>query len=237
MSILDIFSSKPAPVAATATPAAQATSADATQTAAPNADATSAKPADVSTTPLDGFTKLWETDDSSTDTTNQSLFGDLDHKKVFEAAKGANFAGAISPEVLQAVAAGGEGATAALQQAINSSTQAAFAQAMIASTKLIEQAITKTNAKNLADLPGLVKRHTAADSLHTENPALSNPAAAPIIAAVQAQLALKHPDATASQLKAMATDYLSNFADVVKPAPKVEAAKPKAGEVDWSTFI
>jgi hypothetical protein len=237
MSILDIFSSKPAPVAAPAAPAAPATPADATQTAASNADATSNKSSDVGTTPLDGFTKLWETDTSSTDTTNQSLFGDLDPKKVFEAAKGANFAGAISPEVLQAVAAGGEGATAALQQAINSSTQAAFAQAMLASTKLIEQAITKTNAKNLADLPGLVKRHTAADSLHTENPALSNPAAAPIIAAVQAQLALKHPDATASQLKAMATDYLSNFAEVVKPTKAAEPKKPAAGDIDWSTFL
>ena len=237
MSIFDIFSSKPAAAPAPTAPAQPAANNPAQP--APNTDpAAAVTPAPApAATPLDQFTKLWETDPNSGTPADTSLFGAVDPKKVFEAAKGANFAGAISPEVLQAVAAGGEGATAALQQAINSSTQAAFAQAMIASTKLIEQAITKTNAKNLADLPGLVKRHTAADSLHTENPALSNPAAAPIIAAVQAQLALKHPDATASQLKAMATDYLSNFADVVKPAPKVEAAKPKAGEVDWSTFI
>lgn len=224
MSILDIFKSAPAPaVPAPIDPA----------TAAPAAPI---EPAAIKA-PLDDFTTLWETDVKSGEPTDQSLFGGLDPQKVFEAAGKANFAGAITPEMHAAINAGGDGAQAAFSQAINAATQAAFAQSTIAATKLIEQAINKTNARNLAELPSLVKRHTAADSLHTENPALSNPAAAPIIQAIQAQLAVKHPDATASQLKTMATDYLSNFAEVVKPTKAPEAAKSAPGEVDWSTFL
>ena len=236
MSIFDIFSSKPAPVEQAAPPAASTTAAPATQPVPASTDpAATTTPAVV--TPFDGFDKLWETDPNASNAADQSVFGTIDPQKVFEAARGANFSSAITPEMLAAVTAGGEGASVALQQAINAATQAAFAQSTLATTKLIEQAITKTNAKNLADLPGLVKRHTAADSLQGENPALSNPAAAPIIAAIQSQMALKHPNATASELKALATKYLANFAEVVKPTKAPEAPKPAEGEVDWSSFL
>lgn len=231
MSFLDIFKpAAPAPVAAPAVP----------DPAAPNAEvipATAPATPVVEPTPLDAFSGLWDTDPKSGVPTDQSLFGSLDPQKVFEAAKNANFAGSITPETLQAIAAGGDGAIAALQAAINSSTQAVFAQSTLATTKLIQQAIDKTNAANLANLPGLVKQHSAADSLQSENPALSNPAAAPIVSALQAQLAIKHPTATASQLKTMATDYLSNFAEVVKPTKPAAKAEPAPGEIDWSTFL
>lgn len=237
MSIFDIFSSKPAAAPAPTAPAQPAANNPAQP--APNTDpAAAVTPAPApAATPLDQFTKLWETDPNSGTPADTSLFGAVDPKKVFEAAKGANFASAIPQDVLAAVANGGDGAVAALQQAINASTQAAFAQSTIAATKLIEQAIAKATEQNMAALPGLVKRHAAADSLQTENPALSNPAAQPIISAIQAQLAIKYPDATASQLAQMAKDYLGNFAEVVKPTKPVEAAKPAAGEMDWSNFL
>jgi len=227
MSIFDIFSSKPASVEP-ATPAAANTPAAPATPATPAVDPATLSADPAVTTPFDGFDNLWDTDANASSAADQSVFGVIDPQKVFEAAKGANFSSAISPEILAAVTAGGEGASVALQQAINAATQAAFAQSTLATTKLIEQAITKTNAKNLAELPGLVKRHTAADSLHGENPALSNPAAAPIIAAIQAQMALKHPNATASELKSLATKYLANFAEVVKPtkAPAINVTGP-----------
>lgn len=237
MSIFDIFSSKPATAPATTEQApapAATTSADSSVSTTPAAAATTTP---TTPTPFDGFTNLWEPNATDTAAPDDSLFGVVDPKKVFEAAKSANFSSAISPEMLAAITAGGEGASVAFQQAINAATQAAFAQSTLATTKLIEQAIAKTNAKNLADLPGLVKRHTAADSMHGENPALSNPAAAPIIAAIQAQMALKHPNATASELKSLATKYLENFAEVVKPTKPAEAPKAAEGEVDWDKFI
>lgn len=233
MGILDLFSPKPA---ADTTPAAAPNTPASTAPAPGSTDTASAVTTDAAKAPLDAFTKLWETDAKSGDDAEQSLFAGFEPQKVFEAASKSNFASAITPEMQAAILAGGEGAQKALTQAINAATQAAFAQSTIMSTKLIEQAINKTNAKNLAELPNLVKRHAAADSLQTENPALSNPAAAPIINALQAQLAVKHPDATASQLKAMATDYLGNFAELVKPTKPAED-KTVDTSTDWSKFL
>jgi hypothetical protein len=237
MSILDIFRTTPAPAAAPAPEATQQPAAPA-QPQQSTAPATSGQPTDgAATAPLDQFTKLWETDANSDTSANQSLFGSVDPKKVFEAARTANFAGAINPESLQAIAAGGEGAVKAFQDSMNAVTQAVFAQSTMAATKLVEQGIAKAMSRYDEQLPSLVKRHAAADSLKTENPALSNPAAAPIISAIQAQLAHKFPEATSSQLTQMAKDYLSNFASVVAPAKPAEAPATKPGETDWMNWL
>lgn len=237
MSIFDIFSPKPAAAPA---PAAPATPAPATTTtpAAPNTgapDATTNAPA-TTATPLDAFGTLWQTDAKSGDQAPAGMFAGLDAKTVFEAAKKSNFASAATPEQYQAIAGGGDAAIAAMRDIINASTQAVYAQNTLATAKLIEQALTKTNAEMAAQLPGLVKRHTAADSLQTENPALSNPAAQPIIAAIQAQMALKHPEATASQLTQMSKEYLANFANLVKAPDPAVTATPAKSDIDWDAY-
>lgn len=234
MSIMDIFRSSPVNpepvVPAAPTPATPPVT---PEPATPPVATPPALPA-----PLDAFSNLWETAPTDPNAQPASVFGGpIDPAKVFEAAKGANFAGTISQENLAKIAAGGQEAVVAFQEAINSATQSSFAQSTLAATKLIEQALAKQAAQFQADLPGLVKRHSAADSLHTENPALSNPAAAPIIQAVQAQLAIKHPNATASQLTAMAKDYLNNFAAVVAPPPAPKAEPSAAAGTDWSKFL
>ena len=238
MSFLDIFRSAPTATSTTpdpAAPTAPATPVGEVTPATPVATpvATPAAPA----APLDAFSKLWETDPNAPTPTDNSVFGTIDPQKVFDAAKQANFAGSISQETLAAISAGGEGAVKALQQAMNATTQAAFAQSTLAATKMIEQAVAKMQAAQEAALPGLVARHAASDSLRSKNPALSSPAAAPVIKALEAQIAIKHPNATASQLTAMAEDYLGNFAQVVAPAKPTEPIKPATGEVDWSTFL
>lgn len=231
-SIFDLFRPAPAPAPAsepnaTGTPTAALTPTDT------KVDSTTPV---IPATPLDQFKGLWETDptDKAVDT---SLFGVVDPKKIFDAAKSANFAGAIPQETLDAIQAGGDGATKALQDALNYTTQAVFAQNTLATTKLIEQAVTKALAQQLDQLPSIIKRHTAADVMQTKNPALSDPAAAPIIAAVQAQLAVKHPNATATQLTELAESYLINFAEVVKPTKLVVEAKGTETGMDWSKFL
>lgn len=188
--------------------------------------------------PLDQFNTLWETDPNNTAPGTESIFANLDPAKIFEAAKNANFAGTISQENLQAISQGGEPAMRAFQEAMNAATQAVFAQSTLATTKIVEQALAKQAAKYEEAIPNLVRKHAASDSLHTENPALSNPAAQPIISAIQAQLAIKHPNATATQLKTMAKDYLENFANLVTPT-KEPPKDPKAqsDDVDWSSFL
>jgi hypothetical protein len=233
MSIFDIFSPAPKPAPA---PAPADTSAAPISDLVPPVPTPPAPTGTDPAPPLADFAKLWEPD-ATKPAAQDSVFGNLDPAKIFEAAKSANFAGAINPEVLQSVAAGGEGAVQALQSAINSATQAAFAQSTLAATKLIEQAISKSQESQLKNLPDLVRKHTAADSLLAENPALSNPAAAPIIQAIQAQLSTKFPQASTSELTTMAKKYLENFASVVAPPKPAEPVAAKPGEMDWSKYL
>lgn len=188
--------------------------------------------------PLDAFSKLWETD-ATQGQADQSLFGTIDPKKIFEAAKGANFAGNIPQETLTAIVSGGEGAVKALQDALNHVTQATFAQNTLASTKLIEQAVTKALSNQMAQLPGLIKQHAVSDALHNKNPALAHPSAQPIIKAIEAQIAMKHPNATATELTKLAEDYLGNFASMVTAPNKQAAATTSSdsGEVDWTKYL
>lgn len=193
--------------------------------------------------PLDSFKDLWETPENSGNENNQTLFGEVDPKKIFEAAKTANFSSLISQDNLQAIEQGGEAARKAFQESLNSVAQAVFAQSTLATTKIVEQAVAKATAKYEAGLPEAVKRHMASDSLLTENPALSNPAAAPIIAALQSQLAVKFPKATASELKEMAKNFLGNFANAVTPGTKENNAsngqqsKTAGDDIDWMAYV
>lgn len=248
MSLRDIFKSPFAqPVNTTATPTgAQQPSTDTQQqntepsagTGTNNQTPTPDPENNEPKAPLDAFSNLWETDPNTKGKGNESIFGDLDPAKIFEAAKNANFASTVSRENLQAISQGGEPAIQAFQDALNSATQAVFAQSTLATTKIVEQALAKQAAKYEEALPNLVRRHAASDSLHSENPALSNPAAQPIISAIEAQLAIKHPNATATQLKTMAKDYLENFAKVVVPTKEPTKAKPsESDDVDWDKFL
>lgn len=239
MSIFDIFKPAPAPVtqstsAAPTTPVPGNT-ATPTGTQQGQQGQQGQQVIEEVKAPLDSFTKLWETDPNAKPTDN-SIFGNFDPKTVIDAAKQANFAGLVSQDNLAAIAAGGDAAVKAYQDSLNQVTQAVFAQSTLATTKIIEEAIAANNAKHAASLPELVKRHSASSSLLAENPALSSPAAAPIIKAVEAQIAIKHPNATAAELTSMAKSYLSEFAKTVSPAPKVET-KADPAEVDWSKYL
>ncbi len=226
MAFFDIF--KPAtpinPVAAPATPAPA--------TPDPAAAAPVTEPVKA---PLDSFKTLWETDPNAKQV-DPSVFGTVDPRTILDAAKGANFAGLVSQEYFTAISQGGEAAIKAYQESLNQVAQSVFAQSTLATTKIVEQAIAANNAKHEAALPDMVKRHSASSSLLAENPALSSPAAAPIIKAVEAQIAIKHPSATAAQLTEMAKAYLAEFADTVKPVVQVKA-EPTAADMDWSKYL
>jgi len=71
-----------------------------------------------------------------------------------------------------------------------------------------------------------------------DNPAFSNPAVAPLIEAQVAQLALKFPKASPTELKGMAQEYLKDMANLINP--QKSDASPKRGtakdEDDWSSY-
>lgn len=188
--------------------------------------------------PLDQFKDIWQPSENSN--TPQPLIN-VDPKSLAEAAKKTDFTKMISPDQLTAIGQGGEAAVAAFAQAMNQVAQGVYAQSAFATTKIVESAVNKAREQFQADIPAHIKRLNVSESLQTENPAFSHPAASPILGAIQAQLAQKHPNASSSELTGMAKQYLEQFANVVS-APgiaarekKEQAGKPQ--ETDWNSFL
>lgn len=189
--------------------------------------------------PLESFKELWtppkEGDPKPAGNFDPSAMFQIDPAKIQEAVGQMDFASTVTPETLAAITAGGEGAAQAFVQAMNGVARQAFAQSMVGASKLVETAMTKANASIDARLQEGIRRQQASASLLESNPALKHPAAAPIVSALEAQLAAKYPQHSPAEITRLATDYLAQFADLAKPAPK--AATTPSNEMDWGKFL
>lgn len=185
---------------------------------------------------LDEFKDLWAAPQSSGTPQNNQLFN-LDPNKLMEAAGRMDFSKAVSPEQLQAISSGGPDAVQAFATAMNKVAQTVYAQSAMATTKIVEQAINKTKSGFINELPQHIKRQQASDALRTDNPAFNHPAAAPILGALQQQLSVKYPNATATELAGMARSYLENFSNMAVPQKQSTSQQAAPGETDWSQFL
>lgn len=191
---------------------------------------------DANMSPLDDFKALWEpvTTKEVDGTLPANMFAGADPAKMLEAARKVDFAKSVPPEVLAKITAGGPEAAAAFAAAINDVAQRSYAQSSFASTKIVEAALAKFQEGLESRLPSQIKKHQVSDSLRELNPALTHPAAAPIMEALQSQFSVKYPNATTNELRDMASDYLTKFAGVITP-PKKEAKTPVSE--DWDKFF
>lgn len=187
--------------------------------------------------PLDQFTDLWKNDPKQLEGNQQQTFN-VDHAKLMEAASRVDFSKVITPDQLKAIGTGGEGAITAFSEALNKVAQTVYAQSAVASTEIVKQAISQAETKFASQVPSIVKRHQVSDGLRTDNPALSHPAAQPIITALEQQFTSKYPNATSSELRALATSYLTSFNDAVNPQKQaLDTTTGNKGETDWSKFL
>jgi len=191
-------------------------------------------------TPFDQFTDLWNNAPIDPNAAPAGVFGNVDPKKFMEAAGKIDFTKVVTPEQLQAISAGGEGAMASFASALNAVAQSTYAQSAYASTKIVEQALARSKDSFLAELPQHIKQQTVKENLRAENPVFSNPAVQPIISALEAQLTVKFPQASAGEITTMAKQYVealgTSFAP--KPAAPTQAnGKPVREDTDWSTFL
>lgn len=187
--------------------------------------------------PLDEFSPLWQTDLNAKPVVEAPMFN-VDPAKMAAAAKGNDFTKAVTPEMLAAIAAGGEGAVKATLEAMNAVAQKGFADSAIATTKIVEQALAKQQDKFEKSLPNLIKNQNLSENLRNSNPIFNHPAAAPILEMFKNQVTQKYPQATAAEQQEMAVKYLTSFAEAANP-PKQSAAQKQsaANEMDWSTFL
>jgi hypothetical protein len=234
MSIFDMFKAPQAPTA-------PATVAE-TNNTVPSASnlpllVDPANPTAPAKSAMDTYSTLWEPDAAPTAEALATAAQQNDPARFLEAAKQLNFSSIIPAETMAAITQGGEGATAAFAAAMNTVAQATYAQSAHATSKIVENALAAAEAKFASSIPDMIKKYQVSDTLRTENPALSHPSAAPIIGALNQQLAKKFPQASTAELKDMVSNYLTTFAAAVAPQPVAPAPSAKHGEVDWMALL
>lgn len=232
---MDMFRPKqeqaPAPVAPAQTPVEPGNmqpGAAATDPKNPAAPVASADPV----SPLDQFKGLWENDPTKAAPDDEPK--PLDATELSTAVSKADFAKAISPEMLAAIAEGGEAATAALPAILNAVAQQTMVQSTLVNDKLMQKAITAALAKQQKSLPAMLREQQAANHSKTTNPLFDNPAIKPVAEATRAQLLQKFPDASTEQITEMTNSYLVAMGESFAPKPVV---KKTAEDVDWEAFL
>ena len=197
--------------------------------------------------PLSGlkpFADIWapvKVDPNNPDP-NPYPFANLDPAKVMESAGKLDFSKAVTPELMQQVAAGGQEAVAALAKIVNNLGQSVSGQQIIATDKMLQAALEAQRKSFEAQLPNLVRQHAVKDALATQHPAMSDPALEPMVAALRTQYINKNPTATAAQISGAINDYFNTVGKVFAPkqeeTPAQKAATAKsAGEFDFSKFL
>lgn len=193
-------------------------------------------PAPAAPEGFDKFNDLWKPAESPANATPEPLFN-VKPEQLMEVARKVDFTKVMNPEQLQAVAQGGQGAVQAMQQIMNTVAQTVYAQNMHATTKMVEQAVQKTQEQMLAQLPQQIKLQNVSESIRGDNPAFNHPAAAPIMGALQQQLTVKYPNATAAEIASMARDYMSGFAQTLQPKPtQSQLDSQSSGNFDWDKW-
>lgn len=164
----------------------------------------------------------------------------VDPKLILDAAGKVDFSKVVDQETLAKISAGGEDAVAALVTALNKTAQQTYGQSVVAANRMVAEAVNLAEARFASQVPALVKRQNAADSLFSENAAFKDPMVQPVVAAIQTQLAEKFPKATAQELNQMAKEVMVRTADIFKPTvnpTQTEAGQRAMKDEDWETWF
>lgn len=187
--------------------------------------------------PLVEFKDLWQPTPTDPNAPKPQSIG-VDAAKLMEAASKVDFSKVLDQESLAKIAAGGQDAVVALSTLLNKTAQQVYGQSMVVTSKIVDQAVQEATARFAASVPSLVRSQNVNENLFAKNPAFNNPAVAPVVQAIQTQLAEKYPKATSAELTEMAQKVLSGAAEIFAPPPKASSAKPNGrAEEDWSAYL
>lgn len=187
-------------------------------------------------TPIDKFSKVWET--APTDPTNNPAQGEgLTPEKMLEAASKVDFSKVLDQASLQKITAGGEEAVQALVGLLNKTAQTVYGQSTVVAKKLVDQAVEQSEARFAERVPQMVRRQAMKDGLVSENPAFNHPAVAPIVEVLQQQMAQKYPNATAAELQSLAKEYFQGAAQALNPAKPAPKGSSGPEAIDWDSWV
>lgn len=189
--------------------------------------------------PLSAYESTWIPNKDVKEIPNPGdMFNNIDPAKIAEAAGKIDFTSVATAEQLQKIQGGGADAMATMMAVMNTVAQSAYARSAVATTKIVQAALTQASESNDARLPSLIKKHSVNEGLLSKNPLMANPAVAPLVQALQETLVRKNPGATSAEIQEQINGYFVGLSTAFAPAPVPTAATKKAKQQeDWSAFF
>lgn len=200
-----------------------------------------AVPSSGAGSPMEGYKDLWQAPSEPVVAPTSVPNIVMDPAKITEAASKINFAAHLNPELVDK-ALGGD--RAAFLEVVNGTAQAGFSAAVQNTGLFIQKALEQQQAKfNTEVAPAMLREHDIRNSVSTNIPISTNPAAKPIVDLLTNQITGKYPTASPGEVKAMVDSYLNNLADTIvtnnggQVLSKASVAAAKPADTDWSKFL
>ena len=190
--------------------------------------------------PMEAFKDLWAPAtkvEGAEEEFNPSQIFNLDPATIQQAVGQINFADGITEDQLAAISGGGADAVKTFATILNQSSSKAMTMSTTAAAKMIEQAMTRASGAMDRKIDRTTKLNQVSSQLQELNPALSSPAAAPILDGLKQQLVNKYPTASSAEIAKMATQYLENFAGIAAGKKEVAPESTANQGTDWDKFM
>lgn len=190
--------------------------------------------------PMDKFKDIWapavKKEGEAADFNPSAIFN-LDPKSMQDAVGQINFADQVTEESLAAIQAGGPEAVKAMLGMLNGTAAKVMTLSTTAAAKMVEQGLTQASGAMDKKINNGVKLNQVHSQLQELNPALSSPAAAPMVQALTAQLTQKYPTSSAAEISGLVKEYMTNFADLAAGKKEPVADPATAGKTNWDSYM
>lgn len=191
-------------------------------------------------TPLDKWSDLWKTKDADPNKPkpyDPSKVYEVNDDELGKQLGAMDFTRNLNPQIMQQIAAGGEGAAKAFMEAMNAVSRNNFGLM----TRMMARMVNDSSGRNAQHFNGVIdksiKTNAVRNAVKTNNPALNHPAAAPLLEGLQSRLQDKFPQASPEEISNKAREYLSDFLSQNKPADEESPQGRNKGEADFSSFL
>jgi hypothetical protein len=125
--------------------------------------------------------------------------------------------GTITQQDMEKVVAGGPEAMQVLLKAVNATAQNTYSQSIAAAAKLVDASLAQNTSNLQQALPGVVKTQQMHNAINASSPVFTDPAVAPIMQMLTAQLVKAYPNATTDEITKHAQAAVLNIGKVVAP--------------------
>lgn len=182
-----------------------------------------------------GWFKPADTDAKQEEFDASKLFN-ADPAKLQEALGNLNFfQGSLTPDVMAKIEAGGQEGVQATLALVNKSNQQVMAAALQASSKMIEQAVSKVQPVMDQKVTQHLKAQQVETAIRDSNPVFQTEAGQFMVDALKKAFITKFPNATSQELQDNAKSFVNDF--IKLGGPQTEAPKGAKADTDWNAIL